>query len=82
MSETKIDREQGHEEVISLLRSASRHPHKGPNDTDASMLRAAAERLRRGYEPGGSNTKQTVARVCELVASLIDDATPDPSPAS
>lgn len=26
-----------------------------------------------GFEPGGSNTKQTVARVIELVASLIEE---------
>lgn len=72
-AEPDIDRERGHEEVISLLRAAARHPHKGPNDTDASMLQAAASRLRRGYEAGGSNTKQTVARVIELVAALIEE---------
>lgn len=66
-------REAGHDDVIGLLRAAARHPHKGPNDTDASMLQAAAKRLRGGFEPGGSNTKQTVARVIELVASLIEE---------
>jgi hypothetical protein len=84
MSETKIDatidRETGHEEVVSLLRASARHPHKGPEDTDASMLLAAAQRLRGGYEPGGSNTKQTVARVIELVASLIEDEPPLAAP--
>jgi hypothetical protein len=76
-SDPQIDRQRGHDDVIGLLRAAARHPHKGPRDTDASMLLAAAKRLRGGYEPGGSNTKQTVARVCELVAALIED-TPIP----
>lgn len=66
-------REAGHDDVIGLLRAAARHPHKGPDDTDASMLQAAAKRLRGGFEPGGSWTKQTVARVIELVAALIDE---------
>lgn len=73
MSDPDIDRERGHDEVISLLRTAARHPYKGPDDTDASMLLAAAKRLRGGYEPGGSNTKQTIAKVIELVASLIEN---------
>lgn len=72
-TDAQIDREQGHEDVVSLLRAAARHPHKGPNDTDASMLLAAAKRLRGGYQPGGSTTQQTVARLCELVASLIEE---------
>lgn len=63
----------GHDDVIGLLRAAARHPYKGPNDTDASMLQSAAKRLRGGFEAGGSNTKQTVARVIELVASLIEE---------
>jgi hypothetical protein len=58
--------------LIKAVKAASAHPHKGPDDTDASMLRAAAKRLRGGYEPGGSNTKQTVANVCVAVADLID----------
>lgn len=66
-------RKQGHNEVIGLLTNAAQHAHKGPNDTDASMLREAAIRLRGGYEPGGSNTKQMLARVADLVADLIED---------
>lgn len=69
-----IDREQGHDDVIAVLGAAARHPHKGPDDTDASMLLAAAKRLRGGYEPGGSWTKQTVAKVLETVASLIEES--------
>lgn len=72
-TDAAIDREQGHDDAISVLRAAARHPHKGPRDTDASMLRAAAKRLRAGYEPGGSWTKQTVAKVIETVAALIEE---------
>jgi hypothetical protein len=70
---TETIRKAGHNDVIGLLRTSARHPHKGPNDTDASMLQDAAKRLRGGYEPGGSHTRQTVARVIELVASLIEE---------
>ena len=58
--------------LLDALRAAARHPHKGPNDTDASMLQAAARRLRDGFEPGGSWTKRTVAEVIETVAVLIE----------
>lgn len=68
-----IDRERGQDDVIGVLRAAARHPHKGPRDTDVSMLREASRRLRGGYEPGGSWTKLTVARVIETVASLIEE---------
>lgn len=62
--------EQAEAQVAALI-GAAQHPHKGPHDTDASMLREAAKRLRGGYEPGGSNTKQTVANVCDAVAELL-----------
>ena len=58
--------------LIDALRAAARHPHKGPNDTDASMLREAARRLRDGFEPGWSWTRRTVAEVIETVAALIE----------
>ena len=58
---------------MSELSAEKAQPYKGPNDTDASMLQSAAKRLRGGFEAGGSNTKQTVARVIELVASLIEE---------
>lgn len=60
------------EALVAKVRESASHPHKGPDDTDASMLRAAAKRLRGGYEPGGSHTKQTVANVITAVADLID----------
>lgn len=58
--------------TVARVKAAAQHPHKGPDDTDASMLRAAAKRLRDGYEPGGSWTKQTVAKVCEVVAAALE----------
>lgn len=56
------------------LVEAAKHRYKGPNDTDASMLREAAKRIEGGYEAGGSNTKATVARVLKSVAALLDAA--------
>lgn len=57
---------------IKRLADAAKHPHKGPNDTDASMLREAAKRLLGGYEPGGRHTRQTVAHVISEVAALTE----------
>ncbi|GEB13565.1 hypothetical protein GUY44_07030 [Pimelobacter simplex] len=57
--------------TLDALVGAARHPFKGPNDTDASMLLAAAQRLDGGDEPGGSHTKQTVARVLRVVAGAV-----------
>ena len=53
---------------IEALRVAAAHPHKGPNDTDASMLRDAASRIRGGYEPGGSHTTAVVVQVLRYLA--------------
>lgn len=58
--------------ATTALRVAARHPHKGPKDTDATMLREAAERAAAGYAVGGSNTQATVARVLGVVADLIE----------
>lgn len=71
-TDRQIDREAGHDDVIAVLQAAARHPHKGPADTDASMLRAAAQRAEGGYLVGGSWTSQTVAKTLRLVADLID----------
>lgn len=65
--------------LAERLRQAAQHPHKGPNDTDESMLRAAAKRLDGGYDPGGSNTRQTVARVCRAVADELALLRPAPA---
>jgi hypothetical protein len=46
--------------------------HKGPNDTDASAFRAAAERLDGGYEPGGSNLKRAISRLLRSTADAIE----------
>jgi hypothetical protein len=60
--------------LLASLRFSARHPHKGPNDTDQSMLLAAASRLDGGHDCGGSHTRQTVARVLRAVVSAL--ATP------
>lgn len=56
---------------LELLANAARHPHKGPNDTDGSMLLEAAHRIEGGYPPGGSNTKDTVVAVLRAVAMRV-----------
>lgn len=58
--------------AVARVKAAAAHPFKGPDDTDASMLREASKRLRGGYELGGSNTKQTVANVLDAVAAAIE----------
>lgn len=58
---------------IEDLIEAAKHPHMGPDDTDASMLRAAAKRIEGGYEAGGSNTKRTVVAVLRAVADLLPE---------
>lgn len=57
--------------AVAALADAAKHPHKGPNDTDASMLKQAAKRIAGGCEAGGSNTKQTVSNVLLAVAALL-----------
>lgn len=69
-------RDAGHDDVIGVLRAAARHPYKGRNDTDASMLREAAKRAAGGFPVGGSWTQQTTAKVLRLVADLIKETTP------
>lgn len=44
---------------------------KGPNDTDASLLRGAAAKAEAGYPVGGSNVSRAVALILMAVA---DDA--------
>lgn len=56
--------------ALNRVREAMRHPHKGPNDTDVSMLLEAAKRLDGGYQVGGSNTQATVAAVLRAAAAL------------
>lgn len=46
--------------------------HKGPHDTDASMVRNAADRLAAGYPPGGSNLTHAVVTVLRDVADAHD----------
>jgi hypothetical protein len=72
-------RDAGHDDVIGVLRAAARHPHKGPNDSDASMLREAAKRAAGGFPVGGSWTQATSAKVLRLVADLIEPTEGDPT---
>lgn len=49
--------------------------HKGPNDTDASMLRTAADKAESArYPVGGSNVGRAVASVLREVAQQIEGA--------
>lgn len=66
---------------LDEIRKAARHPHKGPVDTDTTMLIAAAERVEGGYMAGGSNTQATVGRVLRTVAAVLAD-TPAPTEAT
>jgi hypothetical protein len=59
---------------FARLRVAAVVAHKGPHDSDATMLRAAAVNLTRGYEIGGSNVKRAVSSVLSEVASIIEHA--------
>lgn len=77
MSAVDPIRSAGHDDVIGVLRAAARHPHKGPNDTDATMLREAAQRAAGGFPVGGSWTQSTTAKVLRLVADLIEQTPPE-----
>lgn len=46
--------------------------HKGPNDTDASAFRDAADRLDGGYSPGGSNTKRAISQLLRAAADAAE----------
>lgn len=46
--------------------------HKGPHDTDASLLRKAARSLERGYELGGSNLTAAVVELLRSTAESLD----------
>lgn len=46
--------------------------HKGPRDTDASMLRNAADRLASGYPVGGSNLTYAVQAVLRDIADALE----------
>src|SRR4051794_42729 len=64
------------DEALARLRTEATVSHKGPNDTDASLLRIAAEHLRRNQRVGGSNLSDAVARVIPEVASLLEQHPP------
>ena len=54
------------------LREAAVVAFKGPNDTDAEMLRAGARDLVAGRSTGGSHRRAAMARVLVEVAALLD----------
>lgn len=59
-------------QALTAIREAAKHPHKGPNDSDVSMLREAAKRVEGGYLPGGSHTTAMTTRVLRAVAAALD----------
>lgn len=46
--------------------------HKGPHDTNGSMLITAADKAERCYPVGGSNVGRAVAQVLREVAAAAD----------
>lgn len=58
--------------IQEQLAQAATVAYKGPNDSDAGMLRLYADKIRRGYPGGGSNLTAAVARVLDTVADTID----------
>lgn len=69
-----LDRVEAQGREIERPQRAAAHPFKGPNDTDASMLRNAARRIEQGYAPGGQHTTSMTVRVLRVVADLVDEA--------
>lgn len=46
--------------------------HKGPNDTDASMLRRAAKNLEGGYHIGGGNLQRAIIKLLRSAADASE----------
>lgn len=46
--------------------------HQGPHDTDATMVRGAANRLASGYPVGGSNVTRAVETILRDVADALE----------
>lgn len=63
------------ERVLAAVRSAAVVTFKGPNDSDADYLRAAAKRLEGDFKPGGSNVTAAVVRTLRAVADLAEVTT-------
>jgi len=61
----------GRPSIEDRLRDAAAVAYKGPNDTDAAMLRLYADKIRRGYPGGGSNLTAAVACVLDVVADTL-----------
>lgn len=61
---------------VEAVRVAAVVAHKGPHETDADRLLTVADRLDRGYEIGGFNTRAAVARLLRVVAESLATAVP------
>lgn len=57
---------------VDIVVTAQPVAHKGPNDTDASAFRAAADRLDGGYSPGGSNVKRSISALLRSAADALE----------
>jgi hypothetical protein len=57
----------------TIVIRAPRVPYPGPNDTDASFMRVAADHLEGGYHVGGSNLTATVIALLRDVARSLDE---------
>ncbi|MDR6574326.1 hypothetical protein J2X60_002985 [Curtobacterium sp. 320] len=58
--------------LAERLARAATVAYRGPDDTDAGMLRRYADNIEHGYQGGGSNLTAAVARVLTTVADTID----------
>jgi len=67
------------EESLRRIRAAAVVAHKGPHDSDASMLHGASKNLDHGYELGGGNLTRVVSRLLSVVADVLvkTQAVPD-----
>lgn len=54
-------------------------PYPGPNDTDASFFRGAADKLRRNLDAGGSNVRNTIAELLDRVADQLNPDLTEPA---
>lgn len=65
------------EATLAAIRKAANVAYPGPHDTDAGLMRIAADHLEHGYPVGGSNLTAAVIRVLREVATALDSAPAD-----
>jgi hypothetical protein len=56
--------------VRDMAQRAIRVNFRGPHDTDAAMMLGAADKLDQGFEVGGSNVREAVARTLRFATAL------------